>query len=158
MSQIQSEAALEEQLIQALVKIGYQSVKLPTYESLVDNFRLQVFNHNKERLNHKPLSASEFKQLRNLIEGKSVFQSAKELRQLQSITRDDGKQAYVQLLNTRDWCKNQFQVSNQITVFGSRENRYDVTHLHHITSIGLIKLYQAFFSCKKGNNSLFSES
>ena len=154
MSQTQTEAALEEQLIQALVKIGYQSVKLPTYESLVDNFRLQVFNHNKERLNHKPLSDAEFKQLRNLIEGKSVFQSAKELRQLQSITRDDGKQAYVQLLNTRDWCKNQFQVANQITVFGSRENRYDVTLLINGLPLVQVELKRRGMDMKQAFNQI----
>jgi type I restriction enzyme R subunit len=129
MSEIQSEAALEALLIKTLSKIGYEPVQLLTYEQLVANFRNQIFIHNKERLGGKALSDSEFKQLTNKIEGKSVFQSAKELRQLQSIIRDNGKQAYIQLLNTRDWCKNQFQVTNQITVFGKRENRYDVTIL-----------------------------
>jgi type I restriction enzyme R subunit len=138
MSEIQSEAALEALLIKTLSKIGYEPVRLLTYEQLVANFRNQIFIHNKERLGDKPLSDTEFKQLTNLIGGKSVFQSAKELRQLQSIIRDNGKQAYIQLLNTRDWCKNQFQVTNQITVFGKRENRYDVTIL--INGLPLVQI------------------
>ncbi len=76
MSEIQSEAALEALLIKTLSKIGYEPVKLLTYEQLVANFRNQIFIHNKERLRGKPLTDAEFKQLTNLIGGKSVFQSA----------------------------------------------------------------------------------
>lgn len=138
MNTIQSEAALEALLIRTLETKGYQRVSLPTYQHLEDNFRQQIFVHNRTRLHNKELSDNEFKQFMALIGGKSVFQSAKDLRQLHVINRDDGTKEYIQLLNTKDWCKNQFQITHQITVFGKRENRYDVTLL--VNGIPLVQI------------------
>ncbi len=45
----------------------------------------------------------------------------------QELTRDDGKKLFLELMNTREWCKNNFQVSNQTTMEGKYTNRYDIT-------------------------------
>ena len=97
----ESEAKLEEKLIDQLVKQGYKKIQIDTAEDLERNFREQINEHNKFRLEEKPLSDKEFERLMVKISGKGVFQSAKELRQLQDIQRDDGTIAYIELFNTR---------------------------------------------------------
>ena len=72
------------------------------------------------------------------ISGKSIFQSAKELRQKHDIIRDDGTIAYIELFNTKEWCKNLFQVTHQTTVEGKYVNRYDVTIL--INGLPLVQI------------------
>ena len=91
MSKVQSEAVLENNMIRSLVDLGYQQVTIKDEESLLENFREQVYLHNKERLNNIPLSNSEFDRLLISLGGKGIFNSAYNLRQLQTITRDDGK-------------------------------------------------------------------
>lgn len=134
----ESEAKLEEKLIDQLVKQGYKKVQIDTVEDLERNFREQINEHNKFRLEEKPLSDKEFDRLMIKISGKGVFQSAKELRQLQDIQRDDGTIAYIELFNTREWCQNIFQVTRQTTVEGKYTNRYDVTLL--INGLPLIQI------------------
>lgn len=134
----ESEAKLEEKLIDQLVKQGYKKVQIDTVEDLERNFREQINEHNKFRLEEKPLSDKEFERLMIKISGKGVFQSAKELRQLQDIQRDDGTIAYIELFNTREWCQNIFQVTHQTTVEGKYTNRYDVTLL--INGLPLIQI------------------
>ena len=43
---------------------------------------------------------------------------------------DDGSTQYIELFNTKnnEWCKNEFQVTHQVTMVGKYENRYDVTY------------------------------
>lgn len=123
----ESEARLENRMIDQLVKQGYEQVQIDDVNSLEENFREQVNKHNKIELKGKDLSDKEFERLMVKISGKGVFQSAKELRQKQDIQRDDGKIIYIELFNTKDWCKNTFQVTHQTTVEGKYTNRYDVT-------------------------------
>ncbi len=134
----ESEAKLEEKLIDQLIKQGYKKVQIDNVEDLERNFREQVNEHNKFRLDEKPLSDKEFERLMIKISGKGVFQSAKELRELQDIQRDDGTIAYIELFNTREWCQNIFQVTHQTTVEGKYTNRYDVTLL--INGLPLVQL------------------
>jgi type I restriction enzyme R subunit len=138
MEKTQSESVLELKLVEALESKGFKRVRINNYDELKENLRNQLFTHNRSRLNNKPLSDKEFKQILLILEGENVFKSAVDLRQLHVISRDNGENAYIQLLNQTDWCKNEFQVSNQITVFGKRENRYDVTIL--INGIPLVQI------------------
>nr|WP_236784629.1 type I restriction endonuclease [Alteribacter salitolerans] len=85
---------------------------------MIHNFRNQINRFNEKNLNGTPLSDNEFNRLLTIIDGKSIFDSAKILRDKQIIERDDGTQVYIELLNTRDWCKNLFQVTTQTTVTG----------------------------------------
>jgi type I restriction enzyme R subunit len=130
MTYLQSEAVLENSMIQTLVDLGYEKVTISKEEELLANFKKQISLHNlTKHLKNKPLSQSEFDRLLISLEGKGVFNSAYNLRQLQPLTRDDGTNTYIELINQVDWCKNQFQVTNQITVNAKRVNRYDVTIL-----------------------------
>lgn len=147
MSSYESESKLEEKLINQLSKQGYEIVKIDDVQALENNFREQINKHNKIELNGKDLSDKEFEKLMIKISGKGVFQSAKELRQKHSIQRDDGTTVYIELFNTKDWCKNIFQVTHQTTVEGKYVNRYDVTIL--INGLPLVQI-----ELKKRGNDL----
>lgn len=138
MSNYESEAKLENRMIEQLRKQGYSYIEINDVKELEENFRSQVNLHNKVELKGKDLSDKEFEKLMIKISGKSIFQSAKELRQKHDIIRDDGTVAYIELFNTKEWCKNLFQVTHQTTVEGKYVNRYDVTIL--INGLPLIQI------------------
>ena len=138
MGNYESESKLENRMLEQLRKQGYQYIKINDVIELERNFREQVNLHNRGELNFKDLSDKEFERLMVRISGKGVFQSAKELRQKQSIQRDDGSIVYIELFNTKDWCKNTFQVTHQTTVEGKYTNRYDVTIL--INGLPLVQI------------------
>lgn len=138
MSNYESEAKLEDRMIDQLRKQGYNYVEIKDVQDLENNFRKQINLHNKVELKGKDLSDKEFEKLMIKISGKSIFQTAKELRQKQDIIRDDGTVVYIELFNTKEWCKNLFQVTHQTTVEGKYTNRYDVTIL--INGLPLIQV------------------
>ncbi len=120
---IQSEAGLENNLIKQLENEGYERVILKDKSDLEYNFKKQLESFNKTKFNE-----SEFKKILIYLEGGSIFEKAKKLRDQFELQRDDGV-FYVKFLNKKEWCKNIFQVTNQITYKGKYENRYDVTIL-----------------------------
>ena len=124
----ESEAMLEEKLIKHLELLGYSRINLNNLNDVKENFRKQVNAHNIEELKGKELSDREFDRLYTMITGKGVFTSSKILREKQFLERDNGEKVYIELFNNRQWCKNIYQVSNQITsITGEKETRYDVT-------------------------------
>ena len=129
----QSEQQLENNLIKQLVLLDYQRITISNNEELVSNLRTQFEIHNAEKLKDTALSDDEFKKILNILQkGSNVFDKAKILRGDggdMHITRDDGSNFHFQFINKKEWCKNQFQVTNQVTIMGKRENRYDVTLL-----------------------------
>lgn len=124
----QSEAELENQLIKQLKNQDYLEVEITNYDSLVANFRQQFFEFNKRKLNDQPLSDKEWDRLMNYMLGRTVFESAKVLRDKYVLERDDGSRVYVQFID-EDHTKNLWQVTHQTTVIGKYTNRYDVTIL-----------------------------
>ena len=124
----ESEVMLEEKLIKHLELLGYTRINLKNLYDVKENFRKQVNKHNIDELKGKELSDREFDRLYTMITGKGVYASSKILREKQCLERDNGEKIYIELFNTRQWCKNIYQVSNQITsITGERETRYDVT-------------------------------
>lgn len=123
----QSEAELEMQFIEQLNNQGYSTVSIPDYDALLDNFKVQFAEFNKDKID-KPFSAKEWERIFNIIDGKSVFQSAKILRDKFVLERDDGTKTYLSFFD-QDASKNIFQVTHQTTVVGKYVNRYDVTLL-----------------------------
>lgn len=150
----ESEARLENRMIDQLVKQGYEQVQIDDVNSLEKNFREQVNKHNKIELKGKDLSDKEFERLMVKISGKGVFQSAKELRQKQDIQRDDGTIIYIELFNTKDWCKNTFQVTRQTTVEGKYTNRYDVTILINGLPLVQVELKRRGIDMKEAFNQI----
>ena len=136
----ESEARLEDRMIDQLVKQGYSKV---------------VINDVKElELKGKNLSDKEFERLMVKISVKGVFQSAKELRKKQDIQRDDGSIVYIELFNTKDWCKNIFQVTHQTTVEGKYTNRYDVTILINGLPLVQVELKRRGIDMKEAFNQI----
>ena len=123
----QSEAELELQFIEQLRSQKYDAVEIPDYDALVENFKTQFEKFNAAKLDH-PLTDKEWERVFNLMLGKSVFQSAKILRDKFVLEREDGTKVYLAFFDN-DHTKNIFQVTHQTTVVGKYVNRYDVTLL-----------------------------
>lgn len=125
----QSEYELEEQLIEQLVKQGYEKVKIDDEDMLKENFREMIFKHNKEKLNNVPLTDKEFNRVLIYLEGKSIFKSAKLFRDKYVLEREDGTSVYIEFFDKKNYHNNIFQVTNQVTMESKYVNRYDVTIL-----------------------------
>ena len=128
----QSEAVLENNLIKRLSENGYERVKIRNESELLSNFRTQL-----DKLNKCQLTDEEFEKVVLFLEQGSIFDKAKKLRDHFFIERENDS-FYIKFLNQKDWCKNIFQVTNQITVKGKHENRYDVTLL--INGLPLVQI------------------
>ncbi len=150
----ESEKELEERLIKQLNIDGYEIVTINNEDDLHVNFRKQINKHNAVVLNGKELSDKEFDKLMITIMNKGVFTSAKILREKQVITRDDGKLCYIELFNKKEWCKNLFQVTHQVTVIGKYENRYDVTLLINGIPVVQIELKRRGLDFKEAFNQI----
>lgn len=148
----QSEAELEERLMQKLESQGYERIKLADYDALVENFRKELNALNQSTLDHE-LTDSEFKRVMNTIDSKSIYASAKQLRDHFTLELDDGKEIYMKLFSS-DPEKNHFQVSNQITVVGKYVNRYDVTILANGLPIVQIELKRSGVDIKEAINQI----
>ena len=143
----QSEASLENDLIDQLQTLGYEKVRIRNEDDLVRNLKGQLEKHNRTTL-----SDNEFKQVLNKIARGNIFDKAKILRDKVSYTRDDGKTAYIDLINKIMWCKNEFQVTHQITMEGTYENRYDVTLLVNGLPLAQIELKRRGLELKEAFN------
>ncbi|ANU26324.1 type I restriction endonuclease subunit R [Planococcus versutus] len=134
----QSEAQLENEMIEQLVGQGFERVSIPSVQALQDNLRIQINKLNEENLEGQALSDKEFERLLLKIEGKSVFESAKILRDKEIISRDDDSILYLKLFDTQNYQNNFLQVTHQTTVVGRYTNRYDVTLL--INGLPLVQI------------------
>ena len=85
------------------------------------------FREKFEALNRVKLTDSEFARLLDEIVTPDVFTAAKTLREINAFTRDDGTPLNYTLVNIRDWCKNTFEVVNQLRInTNNSHHRYDV--------------------------------
>lgn len=150
----QSEALLEQNLLKSLIRNGYELVDINSEEDLKNNFRKQISKFNEDKLKGKPLTDKEFQIIMNRIEGKGVFESAKILRDKLEIEREDGERLFLTIMDTQKWCKNLFQVTNQITVRGKYENRYDVTILINGLPLVQIELKRRGLDMKEAFNQI----
>jgi len=85
------------------------------------------FREKFEALNRVKLTDSEFARLLDEIVSPDVFKASKILREINAFTRDDGTPLNYTLVNIRDWCKNSFEVVNQLRInTDNSHHRYDV--------------------------------
>lgn len=129
----QSEQQLENNLVAQLETLGFLKASIPDEAALVDNLKAQLEVHNKASL-----SDAEFKQVLNKLAKGNIFAKAKTLRDKIDYARDDGTTGYIELINQIQWCKNQYQVTHQVTITGKYTNRYDVTLL--INGLPLVQI------------------
>lgn len=145
----QSEAVLEQNLIDQLKELEYESVDVPDEATLIANFKTQLEKHNEIQL-----SDSEFEKVLNHLNKGSVFEKAKTLRDKMHLVRDDGTNMYLEFLNMGEWCQNCYQVASQITMHGSYSNRYDVTLLINGLPLVQIELKRRGLELKEAFNQV----
>lgn len=153
----QKESALEEGLIKTLIDNSYERVIIKEEDNLKDNFKLQLEKHNAKELaeyGRSQFSDQEFEKILIHLEGGTRFEKAKKLRDLYPLDTDDGKRIWVQFLNTQNWCQNEFQVANQITVEGRKKCRYDVTILINGLPLVQIELKKRGIELKEAYNQI----
>ena len=130
----QSEYALEAALIAQLKGMEYSFVAIEDEAAMLGNLKRQLELHN----NGIRFTANEFDRILNHLNTGDVFERAKVLRDRYALKRDNDETVYIRFINSDDWCLNEFQVTNQITIQGNRKNRYDVTLL--INGLPLVQL------------------
>jgi type I restriction enzyme R subunit len=85
------------------------------------------FREKFEALNRVTLTGGEFERLLDEIITPDVFTASRTLREINSFTRDDGTPLNYTLVNIKDWCKNTFEVVNQLRINTDNSfQRYDV--------------------------------
>jgi len=117
------ESDIEQRLIKKLEELKY------TYRpDIRDKVTLeQNFRQKFEALNRVRLTDAEFARLRDEIINADVFQAAKTLREYGYFQREDGTPLHYMLVNLKDWCKNDFEVINQLRInTDNSHHRYDV--------------------------------
>lgn len=117
------EDGIEYGFIGTLQKLKYEYRKdITDRASLEKNFREKF-----ESLNRVRLTDAEFARLLDEIVSPDVFTAAKTLREINAFTRDDGTPLNYTLVNVKDWCKNTFEVVNQLRInTDNSHHRYDV--------------------------------
>ena len=154
---VQSEAALENGLIDTLQKMNYEYVHIEEEKNLSVNFKKQLEKHNKkklEELGRTEFTESEFEKILIYLEGGTRFEKAKKLRDLFPLELESGERLWVEFLNRTHWCQNEFQVSNQITVEGRKKCRYDVTILINGLPLVQIELKRRGVELKQAYNQI----
>ncbi|MBP9018101.1 MAG: type I restriction endonuclease subunit R, partial [Paludibacteraceae bacterium] len=117
------EFQIEESLIAKLTDLKYTyRPDIRDRSSLENNFREKF-----QALNRVNLTDSEFTRLRDEIVNADVFVSSKRLREINTFIREDGTPLHYTLVNIKDWCKNDFEVINQLRInTQNSHHRYDV--------------------------------
>jgi type I restriction enzyme R subunit len=129
----QPEQVLEDNLVAQLANLGYGKVTIKDEKDLLINLKSQLEKHNNITLSDK-----EFDKVLNHLNKGNVFDRAKILRDKMQYTKDDGTSGYLEFLDLENWCQNQFQVTQQVTIEGKYKNRYDVTIL--INGLPLVQI------------------
>ncbi|MCZ6802690.1 MAG: type I restriction endonuclease subunit R [Proteobacteria bacterium] len=117
------ESQIEQGLIDKLADLKYTCrPDIRDKSTLEQNFREKF-----EALNRVHLTDSEFARLRDEIVNADVFTAAKTLRERNTFQREDGTPLQYTLVNIKDWCKNEFEVINQLRInTDNSHHRYDV--------------------------------
>ena len=118
-----TEKTIEYNLIKRLIGLNYTYREdIHDKEALEQNFR-QKF----EQLNRVHLSDVEYNRLLEDIINSDVYVASKMLREVNTFIREDGTPLQYSLVNIRDWCKNEYEVVNQLRINTKNSfQRYDV--------------------------------
>ncbi|HNY53009.1 MAG TPA: type I restriction endonuclease subunit R [Bacteroidales bacterium] len=140
------EFQIEENLIRQLTELKY------SYRpDIVDRRTLeQNFKKKFEALNRVNLSESEFLRLREKIINPDVFTASKMLREQDYFEREDGTPLHYTLVNIKDWCKNDYEVINQLRInTENSSHRYDIILLINGLPVVQIELKKIDVSPRK---------
>lgn len=120
---MRTEYEIENSFIEKLVSLGY------VYRTdIKDRYDLEHnFKEHFQRLNRVRLTDAEFIRLKDEILTPEVFEASKTLREMNTFKRDDDTPLQYSLVNIRDWCKNEFEVINQLRINTENSHHsYDV--------------------------------
>lgn len=119
----QKESQIEQHFIRHLEGLGYAYCKdIKNRASLEANFRNKF-----EALNNVRLTDGEFERLMGNIVSSDVYKASKTLRDKVEVIHDDGTTQFYPLVNLQNWCKNDYEVINQLRInTHSSYHRYDV--------------------------------
>lgn len=145
----QSEQQLEKELLERLGELGFEPVILADANALVENLQTQL-----EKFNSTTFSDKEFSRILNHLNKGDRFQKAKTLRDRYALSRDDERTFYVRFFNMEQWCKNEYQVTHQLTQSGRYENRYDVTLLINGLPLVQVELKRRGMEMKEAFNQI----
>lgn len=143
---MKAEKQIEADFIEKLKDLKY------TYrEDIRDKASLEAnFKEHFERLNRVKLSPSEFARLRDSVITADVFTAAKTLREINTFKRDDDTPLQYTLVNIKNWCKNEFEVINQLRINTDNSNhRYDVMILINGVPVVQVELKSLQITPKK---------
>ena len=120
---MKKEQDIENALIAKLEDLKYAyRPDIRDKEALEQNFREKF-----QSLNRVKLTDAEFARLRDEIVTADVFTAAQTLREQGYFQREDGTPLHYTLVNIKDWCKNEFEVINQLRInTDNSHHRYDV--------------------------------
>lgn len=120
---ISKEKQIEDHFINKLIDLKYTyRDDIRDRNALERNFRTKF-----EALNRVHLTDSEFDRLLEKIIDADVFASSKRLRGINTFMREDGTPLQYMLVNIKDWCKNDYEVINQLRINTNNSyHRYDV--------------------------------
>ncbi len=129
------EQNIEEELITRL-----QDLKYTYRQDIRDKASLEAnFREKFEDLNRVKLTDEEFARLKEDIITSDVFEASKKLRNVNDFERQDGTPLNYQLVNLDNWCKNTFEVTNQLRLNTEYSyHRYDVVLL--INGIPMVQI------------------
>lgn len=118
-----TESKIENDFIEKL-----ESLKYIYREDIHDRDAIELnFRQKFESLNRVKLSDAEFSRLLDEIINPDVFASSKLLRSINTFIREDGTPLQYTLVNIKDWCKNDYEVINQLRInTKNSHHRYDV--------------------------------
>ena len=153
----QSEEILEQGLIKTLQEMSYEYISIKEEENLYANFKLQLEKHNRKELvlhGRESFTDKEFDKILLYLEGGTRFEKAKKLRDLKEFQLENGERVWIEFINKQQWCQNEFQVSNQITVEGRKKCRYDVTILVNGLPLVQIELKRRGVELKEAYNQI----
>ena len=117
----------EQQIEQALIaKLG--ELKYTSRPDIRDRASLEAnFREKFQQLNRVNLTDEEFARLLEEIVTPDVFTAAQLLRTRNSFIREDGTPLNYTLVNIDDWCKNNYEVINQLRISSDySHHRFDV--------------------------------
>ncbi|UKL13967.1 type I restriction endonuclease subunit R [Dissulfurimicrobium hydrothermale] len=134
---MKKEHEIEQGLLEKLQALKYTyRPDIRGREALERNFREKF-----EALNRVRLTDAEFARLLDEIVSPDVFACSDRLRHRNTFQREDGTPLHYQLVNLKDWCKNEFEVVSQLRInTRSSFHRYDVILLVNGLPLAQIEL------------------
>jgi type I restriction enzyme R subunit len=117
-----------------------QDLKYTYRKDIRDKNALELnFRQKFETLNRVKLTDTEFDKLLTEIIHPDVFKTSNRLRKKSTFIREDDTPLHYTLVNIKDWCKNDFEVINQLRMNTENSNhRYDVILL--INGLPLVQI------------------